>query len=153
MRRGFSLVELMVLIVIAGLILGVGLPAFLDYQETQVLRPAPHQVRTDIETARQTAIERRFPVILGFGRPPSTLYTMHFDMNGNGRVDPGEGTRICELPQGTLFTRIGLEPADTLWFEPNGTLKPGSRGGTIVIRNARYADTLRVSPTGAVELR
>lgn len=153
MRRGFSLVELMVLIVIAGLILGVGLPAFLDYQESHVTRPAPHQVGADIETARQIAIERRFPVLLVFGRPRSTLYTMHFDMNGNGHVDPGESTRICELPQGTMFTDVALTPTDTLCFEPDGTLRAGSGGGFVVIRNARAADTLWISPGGAVDSR
>jgi prepilin-type N-terminal cleavage/methylation domain-containing protein len=152
MRRGFTLVELMVLIVIAGLILGVGLPAWLDYRQSTDRRQAPDQVRTDIETARRLATERHMPVILAFGRPPSTLYLMHFDSNGNGRVDPGEGARICELPAGTQFTRITFAPSDTLWFEPDGMLKSGSRGGFVVIRGQRFTDTLFVSDTGQVEV-
>ena len=152
MRRGFTLVELMVLIVIAGLILGVGLPAFLDLRDSYDERQAPNQVRDDLETARQTAIDRRAPVIVAFDRAPSATYTIQTDANDNGRLDAGEPHRICTLPGGTMFTRVSLAPADTVWFEPDGALKPGTRGGVVVIRGDRFTDTLLVSTVGSVVL-
>jgi type IV fimbrial biogenesis protein FimT len=150
MRRGFTLVELMVLIVIAGLILGVGVPAFLDFRESLDERQAPNQVRTDLETARQSAIERHVPVIVSFGRLPSASYAIHTDTNGNGLRDAGEPWRTCPLPGGAMFTRVTLSPADTLWFGPDGALRAGGRGGVVVIRGQRFADTLVVSSAGSV---
>jgi type IV fimbrial biogenesis protein FimT len=149
MRRGFTLVELMVLIVIAGLVLGVGLPAFLEMRRSIGVERARDQLELDIETARRTAVTRHVPVIISFASPPSASYSVLTDTNGDGRFDAGESRRTHTLPSHTHFSALSLQPADTVWFDPSGMLRDGA-GGRIMLESDGAADTLFVSAAGSV---
>jgi type IV fimbrial biogenesis protein FimT len=56
--RGFSLVELMIGVVLASLILGIGLPTFQDFITEQRLRAASADLHIALMTARSEAIKR-----------------------------------------------------------------------------------------------
>src|SRR5262249_37319414 len=92
--RGFSLVELMITLVIAGLVLAIGMPAFGHFRNTLLLKQANAQLLQDVLRARQLAVTRRAPVVVCFGAPPTTSnitsYTIHVDTNGDGVVQGSE---------------------------------------------------------------
>lgn len=62
--RGFSLVELMVVIVIAALLMAAGVPAMVDYINNSRLREAGHAAYAEALFAQSEAIKRNGPVQL-----------------------------------------------------------------------------------------
>lgn len=151
--RGFTLIELMIALVIAGVILMVGLPSFSKYRATLTLRQANAQLLQDVRRARQLAVTRRAPVYMRFGAPPATTditsYTIHVDLNGDGLVQGGEMVTNRTMPSQTVLKSVSMTPVDTLAFDISGILRPGTQGGTLVFANKRNRrDTLLVSAAG-----
>jgi prepilin-type N-terminal cleavage/methylation domain-containing protein len=158
-ERGFSLVELAIVLVVAGIVMSFGLPAFSRYKDDLRLRQARQQLTEDIRTARQLAVTRRCPVYMRFGTPPTTTnirtYAVLIDRNISGTFTTGERAWTRTLPTGTTLTSVSLGSVDTLGFDISGILiQPASGvtpGGTLVFRNARNRyDTLAVSTAGIV---
>src|SRR5262245_61611209 len=113
--RGFTLVELMVVIVIAGLLLGMSIPPFLKYSRSLRERGAREQIVQDLRTARQTAVTRHSQVIVAF--PTSTnaqSYTVLDDSNGNRAKEPSERQDTRSLPKDTYLEALELTPADSV---------------------------------------
>ena len=158
-QRGFTLIETMIVVVIIGIVLAVGMPAFGGYRNDMKLRQARAQLNEDLRLARQIAVTRRAPVYIRFGTPPTTTdittYKIHIDTNANGVLDTGERAWIRTLPSSTKLSAVGLTPTDTLAFDISGVLiQPsggGTPGGTLIFKNAkpRY-DTLAVSTAGII---
>lgn len=65
-QRGFNLIELMITIVILGMLLMVGLPAYTDWMQNLKIRSATESVQNGLQLARATAIARNTQVVLVF---------------------------------------------------------------------------------------
>jgi type IV fimbrial biogenesis protein FimT len=65
-QRGFNLIELMITIVILGILLMVGLPAYTDWMQNLKIRSAAESVQNGLQVARSTAIARNTQVSLVF---------------------------------------------------------------------------------------
>ena len=152
--RGFTLIEIMIAVVVAGVMLAVGLPAFGHYRDSMMLRQANAQLLPDVRRARQIAVTRRAPVIISFGAPPTTTnitsYTIHVDTNADNATQSTEMRTYRTLPRGTVLTNVNMtSQVDTLTFDISGTLKLGSGGGSLIFANAvGKRDTLVVSAAG-----
>ena len=152
--KGFTLVELMIALVVAGIVLAYGLPAFGHFRNSMLLREVNAQLLQDVRRARQLAVTRRAPVVICFGVPPSTTditsYTIHVDTNGDNTVQGSESRTLRTLPSGTRLTNVNMiTQADSLTFDISGTLKLGSGGGTLVFANTiGKRDTLAISAAG-----
>ncbi len=156
-QNGFTLIETMIVVTVAGVLLAIGVPAFGGYRNSLALRQATEQVQTDLERARQLSITRRASVYMRFGTPPSvattgiTHYWLHVDTNGNRIVDAGEINRRSDLPRSTQLIDVALNPIDTVAFDISGILTPGHTGGRIVVQNLKLSrDTVMVSAAGIV---
>jgi len=57
--RGFTLIETMIVVVIVGIVLAIGLPAFSGYRNDMKLRQARAMLDEDLRMARQIAVTRR----------------------------------------------------------------------------------------------
>lgn len=148
---GFTLMELLIVLTVAGLVLAIGMPAFSSYRNSLALRQARQQLVTDLRGARQYAITRRAPVIVKFRLAPDSTrsYQIHVDSNANGVVNAGERLIRRSLPSRSTFASVSLTPADSLIYDISGILWPGTSGGTLVFRNQRdRRDTLAVSAAG-----
>ena len=151
--NGFSLIELVVALVVAGIVLSVALPAFGNYRNSMALKQANAQVLQDVRRARQLAITRRAPVIMTFGNPPGigniTSYTIHVDGNADGVVQSSEVVTLRNMPRGTRLQLVNLTPTDVLPFDISGVLQPGAGGGRLILQNTPgRRDTLMVSTAG-----
>lgn len=153
-ERGFTLIETMVVVTIAGVLLAFGMPAFLDYRETLRQKSARAQIGEDLYIARQLAVTRHAPVVVAFGTPPGTTditsYTIHVDTNGDGLAQAGERRFARALPTNVRLSQVSLAPTDSLIFDATGILYPGTSGGSLVIAGRGRADTLLISAAGAV---
>ena len=154
--RGYSLIELMWTLVVAGIVLAIATPGFGTYRSSMSLKQANAQVLQDVRRARQLAITRHAPVIVSFGAPPSvsniTSYKIHVDTNGDNLVQGSEMVTLRNLPTGTRLSAVSLTPVDSLRFDSSGLLvltAAGSPGGRIVLSNRlNRQDTLLVSAVG-----
>ncbi|MCC6349876.1 MAG: GspH/FimT family pseudopilin [Candidatus Eisenbacteria bacterium] len=151
---GFSLMELMIVLVVAGIIFAIGLPAFGSYRNSLALKQVRTNLLEDLRSARQYAVSRRSPVYVIFGNPPATTnitsYQIYVDKNANGVLDTDERLYRRNLPSTTQLLSVSVSPQpDTLVFDISGILWPGSNGGTLVFANQRgNSDTLQVSAAG-----
>ena len=157
-QMGFTLVETMIVLTIAGIMLAVGMPAFSKYRASLALNQARSQLFDDVRDARQRAVTKRAPVYIRFGTPPSTTditsYRIHVDTNNNRVVDNTERVITRTLPSKTSLVSVSLSPVDTLNFDISGILWPGHTGGSLILANSRGArDTFFVSSAGIVYQR
>jgi prepilin-type N-terminal cleavage/methylation domain-containing protein len=154
--RGYSLIELLWALVVAGIVLAIAMPGFGDYGASMSLKRANAQVLQDVRRARQLAITRHAPVVVSFGAPPSvsniTSYKIHVDTNGDNLVQSDEMVTFRNMPTGTRLSAVSLIPVDSLRFNSGGLLvstAAGSPGGLIVVSNRlNRRDTLVVSAVG-----
>lgn len=58
-QRGFNMLELMMTVLIAGIVLGVGVPSFRDFVATNRMAAAANDILSGIAAARVEAIKRR----------------------------------------------------------------------------------------------
>jgi prepilin-type N-terminal cleavage/methylation domain-containing protein len=150
--RGFTLVELMVTLAIAGIILSFGLPAFATMGKTLRHRQAREELKQRLRGARQAAVTRHKPVIMSFGNGSQTsditTYKILVDANGDGIHGSSESSSSYTLPRGCTLGSSGFP--DTLYFDPSGAIAPGKSGGRLYVRGAKIPDTLEVAATGMV---
>ena len=153
-QRGFTIIELITAVAIAGLVLAAGLPAFGAFNRTLREREARDELRQRIRGARQAAVTRHCPVIVAFGNGVSTTgitgYTVHVDSNGDRVRQSTEAGSNYTLPRNCQLAVASFTPNDTLIFDLSGALWPGSVAGQLVITGSGRADTLAISATGMV---
>ena len=153
--RGFSLIELMMVVVVIGIILSAGVPAFATFRDGMMLAQARSQVLQDLRMARQVAVTRHCPVIVTFGDGAATTnignYSVLYDTDGNGSASTGERYFNRTMPSRTRLSKVTLAPTDKLSFDMSGVLAPGTGGGQLILATTRgRVDTLQVSATGVV---
>jgi type IV fimbrial biogenesis protein FimT len=115
-QRGFTLWELLTALTIAGIVIGLGVPNFIEFSRTNAMAAAANSILTGLMTARTEAVKRRTPVTvcLGSGNPPVCNpagtggylgFVVWVDTNGDHNLDAGETV---------LMQRTGPDPKGTL---------------------------------------
>jgi prepilin-type N-terminal cleavage/methylation domain-containing protein len=152
--RGFTLIELMIVLVVVGILVAVVTPSWQGFSRSLAQNQARSQVLEAIRTARQTAVTTHRPVYMQFGSPPSTTdittFKTHLDTNSDGLVSSGERVKTYTLPKNTRLSVVALTPTDTIPFIASGTLRTNSTGGSLIVTNGRKSDTLMVSSIGMI---
>jgi type IV fimbrial biogenesis protein FimT len=99
--KGFSIVELMVVVMVTAIILGLGAPSFADFQRNNRLTTAANDLLGVIQTARSEAIKRQSAVSICPTSDPSAAdpkcndgpflgYVAFDDVDSDCSHDPGE---------------------------------------------------------------
>jgi len=148
------LIELLIALTIAGLVLLVTVPNFSGYLKDANNKKVRTGLIQDLRVARQLAVTEHRPVVVAFGTTSSTTdittYSIHVDTNGDRAVQAGESFYRRDLPSGTKFTKVSLDPPDSLIFDISGVLWPSTTGGWVVVNGRSHNDTLYVSAAGIV---
>jgi type IV fimbrial biogenesis protein FimT len=89
--RGFTLVELLIVVAVLAVILTLAAPSFREMIEMQRLRGTSAQLTTDIQFARSEAVSRQEVVQISFnaGASGMTCYVVHTC------AGPGDGPQTC----------------------------------------------------------
>ncbi len=89
--RGFSLIELMVVLGIAAILLSIGAPAFGNLLQSQRMTATVNDFMAAINLARSEAIQRGTRVdLVSAGDDWAAGWTVFVDADDNQRVDAGE---------------------------------------------------------------
>ncbi len=105
-RQGFSLLELMIVLVMMGIVFGMAIPR-LNLSRYRI-DAAAQQVRSVFQTAQRTSLTRQFDVIVSVDTIAGGLRIAE-DSDNNGIIDatewkfwrpPGDGNRFSVPPKG-----------------------------------------------------
>jgi type IV fimbrial biogenesis protein FimT len=102
LARGFSVLEVIVVVAIIGLLLSLGVPSFFTYTQNMQIRSAAEQVTSGLQIAKNEAIRRN--ALIQMSIDTGTAWTIS-DTNGNVlQTRANEGTPNVTkaiLPTGT----------------------------------------------------
>lgn len=146
-EAGFSVIELMVVVIIMTAVLAASIPALRSHGESIDLRRAADDVAGTLKMARHRAVATNRPVIVVFDGNTGTFYAFE-DSDDDGVYDTGE-TR-----SGTYSTSKKVDIAsigftnNVVTFNPNGS---ASESGAVVVVNTKQR-ALRVDLTAATGL-
>ncbi|MBN2327529.1 MAG: GspH/FimT family pseudopilin [Candidatus Omnitrophica bacterium] len=131
LRRGFTLVELMLVITIMGIMLGAITPTFKPFLDSQTLKNATSSLAQIIRFVRSMAVEQSAVVQITFDKDTGgVLVAMENDpINMPGVLAPvalpvrypkeyQEKVRVASIVKQTLF---GTQQEDMITFQPDGT--------------------------------
>lgn len=143
--RGYTIIEILVVVAIIGIMSLVTVPAFMNFQRSNAVKSQLRSFTSDIRNCRQRAISRNSQVRLELDS--SNVYRFYERPNAgtwaalNGFSGTGPGTNLKKLDNGVTFSANSLGDSDAnskkdLVFRPDGTVDVGNSGtppGTITM--------------------
>ena len=135
--HGFSLIELLVVMAIAAVLLGIGVPNMQQYVVSSRLSTAANDFFTALNLARSEAVRRGAQVTLitngaANSRDWTSGWTMFVDANNDGALSAGEEVLRVGAAQDAPMTIFGSANFGTsVAFDSSGRLTSG--GGSFVI--------------------
>lgn len=148
-QRGYSLMEILVVIAIIGILSLVTVPAFINFQRRNQVRSALRSFTSDLRSFRSLAISRNAYVRVQFSGDRNYVAYYSRDLGKKWDALPlgtiGEGSNTRTLPETIEFTSNTFDdsdnPADALKdvdFRPDGTagdfVGSTATAGTITLR-------------------
>ncbi|WP_428242496.1 GspH/FimT family pseudopilin [Gynuella sp.] len=142
--KGFSVIELMLVIAVAGILVAVAMPAFSTLLETNKVKSALFILQNQIQTARESAVFNNTTVTMCplFQGKCTDLwskgYSIFYDQNANRVFDP-EDTMVSQydpLPEVTLLWNP-VKNSNALQYDPTGTTHKANQNGTFSICSSR----------------
>ncbi len=142
-QRGFSLVELAIVLVVMGLLLGFSIPNFQNLSSTYQLRGATENIAGQLRLAREKALAS------GIVQPVSFKY--NYLGQSDYRTTPASGVGgAWRLPRGITYAwGSGTDSAYILQTDGRS-----DRSGLIILQNRRgNRDTVSVQLSGLILIR
>jgi prepilin-type N-terminal cleavage/methylation domain-containing protein len=158
--RGFSLVELIVVLALLGLVVLVGMPALDDWLERYRVRTAAQNLAADMQLQRMRAVSRNREHRITFDQANSR-YTL-FESDGGGGWNPIDPLPNS-LPQGVTFSSTLGDPIqfafggnpDEAVFHPDGSINDRLAQDDVVFLTNIRGEAFRVlvnQVTGRVQV-
>ena len=164
-RRGTSLVELLVVLALAGILAGAAMPAFSDLLRRQRLRTAANDLQAAIDLTRSQAITRGAKVLMAPLEPAGMDWRLGWavfvDQNGNRRPDAGEPLIYrhealadsfnisSKFSSGAAPTYIAYNPAGRPCSAGNSL---AARWGTLSLEQGEETRNIKINMLGRVRV-
>lgn len=144
-RKGFTLIELMIVVAVMGILMTIAIPGYQIFTAQKRLNGAARMVMSDLMAARMKAVSLNQRVKVSFG---SNVYRICNDADGNGTVADNEGDDI-EKDISAEHYDVTLSASANPIFHPRGT---AALGGTVTLTNSRGSKYVIVALTGRVRI-
>jgi prepilin-type N-terminal cleavage/methylation domain-containing protein len=160
---GFSLVEILTVIAVAGVVAAIGLPMVRDGLRQYALNTASRNVAAEIRSARYGAVAKNRTLVLRFNCPSPSQYRL-VEFTGNPTID--DAADRCSLasypypdptpataptadgPVLTLDPGIGFGAVNDLSFDASGRIPPPTK--TIEVADGTQIRRIFISPAGRI---
>lgn len=143
---GFTVIELLIVIVIAGIMMAVAIPFFRTTSQKSAARGAADEVARLYATARAVSIQRGKLAYLVMDPSAGTVMVIAKQASGTG-VDTVSQPDDLGTRYGVTFTTT----SDSLAFTPRG-IGANLSNTTVILTSVSggYADTVVIYPTGKI---
>jgi len=168
--KGFTLLELLIVISFVAIIMAIGIPNFSKWKEKYEINGQAQKVYFDMMLARSTSVKNNNNVSVTFNIDKN-FYKVHDDTNSDGIEDHGESIKSVNLENNVEFgyvpglrdidgnmvtSPVFLESGNTVTFNRRGQ---ASKGGSIFlihkndigVSNDRLRSINILKATGAVD--
>lgn len=141
-QRGLSLIEALIVMAIAAILLGIGVPNMQSYIASSRLTGSANDLYTALALARSEAVRRQARVTLAhIGAAGSRDWTggwsMFVDANGNGALDVGEEVLRVGAPlEAPLTIFASANFASFIAFDSTGRLANAGGGSFVICHGA-----------------
>jgi type IV fimbrial biogenesis protein FimT len=156
-QSGFNVLELMMTLLIAGMVLGFGIPSFTQFLASNRMAAAANDLIASIHTARTEAVKRRQTVTIcassnwATAAPDCDLggagWVVFFDANGDVSVDAGDTIIAAHGPVPDRVT-FDIDPASVRYMQYGGNGFPRTAGAGTPISNIQLCDDRGDTDTG-----
>lgn len=137
MRRGFSLLETTVVLVIIGVVLAIALPRLGAVRDRSAARGAVNDLAAVLSYARRAAILRRSVVVVALDTARASV-----QVRAGGQV-------LARRTLGPAYGIVLRANRDSVMYDPRG-LGYGLANFTVTVRSGATVDTLTMSRLGRV---
>ena len=151
-NKGFTLIELMIVIAIFAVLAGITAPMFLQWRDRTKVSGDATELRAVFEMAKMRAIKHNTNTIVSF--PNTTSYRAFVDTNNNGAWDAGEDIFAERVLSPGVTITVNTFAGNDMAFNPRGMANGPASTGTITMRSPggeRYS--VVVSSFGRVRMQ
>jgi prepilin-type N-terminal cleavage/methylation domain-containing protein len=142
-RKGFSLIEMMFVFVLAGVIMAIGFPRLRNSVEHQNIRSSKALLATLVATARSTAVQRGCNATLNM--TSDSIWVTACGVNPPAPlVDVGTKKLV-----GSEFGVSLVPSGGTIVFDPRG-IRTSFETSSVRIVGAHYTDSVVINQVGKV---
>ena len=151
-EKGFSLLEVTVIVLVAALVMAIALPTISSAVSAYNLKSAANHIAERLSAVRALALAKNKNVMFSFNNSTGRY---GFDFNGDGAPDnidtddPSASYYWENLPSGISTTFPNNEPI-TVTFSSRGELPIGTAEQNIVLSNGRKTITVSVNLRGRI---
>lgn len=130
--RGFTLIELMVVVILMGIILGMGIPSFQNLIEKMAIEAEAEMFVEGMRTARLTAIEERKDIVVCTSSNSTSCggtwedgFIVYRDDNGDNSLNGTEEVLYSHQFRQSVIIKTGSGDNQNFFYNNNGWT-PGS---------------------------
>jgi prepilin-type N-terminal cleavage/methylation domain-containing protein len=148
-RRGFTMFELIVVIVIIGVITLIGFPKIKDALDKTNIRSARVAAATYVATARAAAVERGCRGVVHFSGSTGTVWVTvcpRMSTSGSGTID----TIGVVDPLASLYNVTMTETLDSVQFDPRGLRLNANTTTVLLTTSSGGRDSIVINQLGKV---
>ena len=143
-RGGFTLAELLIVVVIAGIVLGFALPRFAGYLRHLTSRSTTVQLVSDLALARTQAVREGASVSL------RVVGTNRYQITWDDAAGASRGVIKTVVVDGPQSTNVKLSPVGARYTFNSRGMRTSEQENLVVTRSGGQVETISITGVGRV---